>query len=207
MQSIRSRGRPRAVRGGSCAKARSSTLPMSQADPDYDLARRRSSAELARCSACRCCAKDMPIGVLCFQRQEVRAIHRQADRAGDELRRPGGDRHREHAAAQTRSASNLCSSRPPPPMCSRSSAARPSICRPCSIRWSNSAARLCDAESAPSSAAPRKPIDTGSLRLFARVRGVHETHADQARSRIGCRAGRARRQVSSHPGCAGRPGI
>ena len=27
-------------------------------------------------------------------------IHRQTDRAGTELRRPGGDRHREHAAAQ-----------------------------------------------------------------------------------------------------------
>ena len=30
---------------------------------------------------------------------------------------------------------NPCSSRPPPPTCSRSSAARPSICRPCSTRW------------------------------------------------------------------------
>jgi two-component system, NtrC family, sensor kinase len=29
------------------------------------------------------------------------------------------------------------SSRPPPPTCSRSSAARPSICKRCSIRWSN----------------------------------------------------------------------
>ena len=33
-------------------------------------------------------------------RQEVRAVHRQADRAGAELRRPGRHRHREHAAAQ-----------------------------------------------------------------------------------------------------------
>ncbi len=32
---------------------------------------------------------------------------------------------------------NRCSSRPPPPTCSRSSAARRSICRRCSIRWSN----------------------------------------------------------------------
>ena len=64
------------------------------------------------------------------------ALHRQADRAGAELRRAGGDRHREHAAAQ-RAARIACSSRPPPPTCSRSSAARRSICRPCSIRWSN----------------------------------------------------------------------
>ena len=46
------------------------------------------------------------------------ALHRQADRAGAELRRAGGDRHREHAAAQ-RAARNRCSSRPPPPTCSR----------------------------------------------------------------------------------------
>src|SRR5262245_13128532 len=32
---------------------------------------------------------------------------------------------------------NLSNSRRQPPTCSRSSAARPSICRPCSIRWSN----------------------------------------------------------------------
>ena len=30
---------------------------------------------------------------------------------------------------------NPCSNRPPPPTCSRSSAVRRSICRPCSIRW------------------------------------------------------------------------
>ena len=45
-----------------------------------------------------------------------------------------------------RAAASRCSSRPPPPTCSRSSAARPSICRRCSIRLSNSAARLCDAD-------------------------------------------------------------
>ena len=38
-----------------------------------------------------------------------------------------------------------CSSRPPPPTCSRSSAARLSICKPCSIRLAKSAARLCEA--------------------------------------------------------------
>ena len=32
---------------------------------------------------------------------------------------------------------NRCSSRPPPPTCSRSSAALHLICRPCSTRWSN----------------------------------------------------------------------
>ena len=46
------------------------------------------------------------------------AVHRQADRAGAELRRAGGDRHREHAAAQ-RAARIRCSSRPRPLTCSR----------------------------------------------------------------------------------------
>ena len=64
------------------------------------------------------------------------AVHRQADRAGQQFRRPGRHRHREHPAAQ-RAARSRCSSRPPPPTCSRSSAARPSICRRCSTRWSS----------------------------------------------------------------------
>ena len=37
----------------------------------------------------------------------------------------------------TRELENRASSRGPPPTCSRSSAARRSICEPCSIRWSS----------------------------------------------------------------------
>ena len=50
--------------------------------------------------------------------------------------RPGRHRDREHAPARA-SCVNHCSSRPPPPMCSRSSAARPSTCRRCSTHWSS----------------------------------------------------------------------
>ena len=39
--------------------------------------------------------------------------------------------------ACSKSCANRCNSRPRPPTCSRSSAARPSICRPCSTRSSN----------------------------------------------------------------------
>ena len=60
---------------------------------------------------------------------------------------PGRHRYREHPPAQ-RAARDRCSSRPRPPMCSRSSAARPSICRPCSTRLVESAARLCQADMA-----------------------------------------------------------
>jgi len=40
------------------------------------------------------------IGVIVIYRQEVRPLHRQADRAGGELRRSSGHRHREHAPTQ-----------------------------------------------------------------------------------------------------------
>ena len=61
------------------------------------------------------------------------AVHRQADRAGDHFRRPGGDRDRNvRLFDDVQSAPtiwpNPCNSRPPPPTCSKSSADRPSIC-------------------------------------------------------------------------------
>ena len=40
------------------------------------------------------------VGAIGIYRQEVRALHRQANRIGQEFRRTGGHRHREHAAAQ-----------------------------------------------------------------------------------------------------------
>ncbi len=43
---------------------------------------------------------DELIGAIAMYRQDAPPVHRQADRAGDELRRPGRDRHREHTAAQ-----------------------------------------------------------------------------------------------------------
>ena len=63
-------------------------------------------------------------------------VHRQADRAGHEFRRARRSSPSRTPACST-SCANRCSSRPPPPTCSRSSAARPSICRRCSTRWSS----------------------------------------------------------------------
>ena len=40
----------------------------------------------------------VPIGAIVIRRTEVRSVHRQADRAARNLRRPGRDRHRERAA-------------------------------------------------------------------------------------------------------------
>ena len=54
-----------------------------------------------------------------------RAIYRPADRTCQRLRRSGGDRDGEHAARMHRAARRRWSSRPRPPKCCRSSAARP----------------------------------------------------------------------------------
>ena len=44
----------------------------------------------------------VPIGVICLVAHRGQAVHRQADRAGQDLRRPGGHRHRERRACSTR---------------------------------------------------------------------------------------------------------
>ena len=67
------------------------------------------------------------------------------DRIAVEFRRPGRDRHREHAAAQ-RAARIPYSSRPPRRTCSRSSAARLLISKPCWTHWPSRPSRLCEAD-------------------------------------------------------------
>ena len=71
---------------------------------------------------------DTIIGVYRDSADPSPTVHRQADRLAVELRRSGRHRHRERATAQDRAARIACSSRPPPPTCSRSSADRRSIC-------------------------------------------------------------------------------
>ena len=64
------------------------------------------------------------------------AVHRQADRAGQRTSPPRPSSPSRIRGCST-SCANRCSSRPPPPTCSRLSAARPSILKRCSIRWSS----------------------------------------------------------------------
>ena len=100
----RIRSRPGAARvvGARCARtARSIHIPDVLADPEYHRTERQRRRRLSGpCSACRCCARASSIGVIVICRTEVAAVHRQADRAGRDLRRPGGDRHRERAAVR-----------------------------------------------------------------------------------------------------------
>ena len=103
---------------------------------------------------------------------------------------------------------NRCSSRPPPPTCSRSSAARPSICKPCSTRWSRSAARLCEADMASSTGSTAKPTSTwqttATRRTFVKFM---ETHPVKIGSRDGDRANHPGRKAGANSRRVGRSGV
>ena len=76
-------------------------IPDVQADPEYTCRQRhQTSAAIRTMLGVPMLTEGELIGVIAIYRQEVAPVHRQADRAGHELRRPGRDRHREHAAAQ-----------------------------------------------------------------------------------------------------------
>ena len=143
----------RTITGRPCSTAARSTFRTCKHDPECTLARSTALRRLSEPSlGVPMLRDDEPIGVDQPCAHGAAAVHRQADRAGDELRRPGGDRHREHAAVQRgapahrRSRPNRCSSRPPPPTCSRSSAARPFDLQTGARHAGRIAARLCEAD-------------------------------------------------------------
>ena len=89
---------------------------------------------------------DQVVGVISIYRQEVRPFtDKQVELVRTSLLRPSSP---SRTPAFSASCANLFSSKPQPPMCSRSSAVRPSICRQCSTHWSKSATRLCEADMA-----------------------------------------------------------
>ena len=85
--------------GGRCSRSNASIqIADVLADPEYthggDCRGRRISA---RCWQCRCCGRTSLIGVFALMRTEPQPFTDKADRTGQDLRRPGGDRHRERA--------------------------------------------------------------------------------------------------------------
>ena len=87
-------------------------------------------------------------------------------------------------AAHRRSERSPCSSRPPSATSSRSSAARRSICSRCSIRWSNTAALLCDADMAFIHAPRRRPLPRRRCRrLHCGVYRISEAKPDRREPR------------------------
>ena len=125
------------------------------------------------------------------------AIHRQADRTGAELCRPGRDRHREHAAAQ-RAAQNRCSSRPPPPTCSRSSAAQPSIYRRLRYIGGISGVDLCEAERCATFFASRRADAAGRVPRFNAGPEIPWTEYDRNQSARAAQYRRPRRAGATH---------
>ena len=74
------------------------------------------------------------------------AVHRQADRAGQELRRPGRHRHREHPPAQRTARIAAAADRAPPRCCKVISPARPASWSRCFRPMLENAARICEAK-------------------------------------------------------------
>ena len=145
---------------------------------DAELPERRAIVKLGRrshrCSSCRCSRR----------RADRRHSSSTARRCGrSPTSRSSWCRTsppRPSSPSRTRGCStncaNRCSSRPPPPTCSRSSAARPSICSRCSTRWSKSAARLCEADTAI--ICPRE----GDVYRWPRIYGVPPSIAECMRT-------------------------
>ena len=94
---------PRPVMGRSTAiHSRSSWSSVERQATEFPLDRAapRSSTGSAPSSACRCCATAGRSARSSSRGREVGPFDRQADRAADDLCRPGGDRDRERAAVQ-----------------------------------------------------------------------------------------------------------
>ena len=129
-----------------CCEGKTVHIPDVLADPEYTTrrevaeiggvphdARRAAAARRTSRSASSCCCA-----------RTVAAVHRQADRAGHDLRRPGGHRHRERAAVRRGAGAHRRSERVAGAADRDRRGAQGhqpldrSICSRCSTRWSRS---------------------------------------------------------------------
>ena len=195
----------------SSQRSRPSTSPMSRADQAYverdpmRVVAPSSSAALAPCSRADAQGRradrrhrHLPPG--------GPPVHRQADRAGHELRRPGRHRHREHPPAQRAARIAAAADR---------HRRRAQGHQPLDLRSAGGAAdagRIGGAavradKAADHPAEGRRVLSRRGLRLLARIHRMRQRHAGRAGTRDDDRASLARRQGRSHPRCAGRPGL
>ena len=178
-------------------------------DPSIRSSRWPSRPAFAARSGCRCCARDES-SAPSRRRARGRPVHRQADRAAQDLRRPGGDRDRERAPVQ-RDRRRRSSSRPRQPRSCASSAARRPTCSRCSTRSCRARARLCDAQDRDVCSA----VDGERLRLPSRPRRTRRSPepawraADRQRPSAGSRGLERAHRATSHDlrRRAGRSGV
>ena len=131
-----------------------------------------------RCSTCRCSRTSELVGAIVIYRQEVRPFTDKQIELGDELRRPGRHRHREHAAAQRIAASHLqqqTATADVLKVISRSTFDLQTVLN----TLVESAARLCDAEYAVIFRRPRWQVLSAAasmLRMLTSNASVHAEH-------------------------------
>ena len=103
---------------------------------------------LEPCSLRRCFARALPLELICIRRTEVASVHRDADQAARNLRRPGGDRHRERAAVPRTAEGIDWNSKRRRAKSWVSSPVRRRMFSRCWIRSRKNAARLCERDDA-----------------------------------------------------------
>ena len=138
-------------------------IPLPELDQARQAADRAWRAAVARRRADRRHLARAPAG---------RAVHRAADRAGPHLRRSGGHRDREYAAAD-RTARVAGAADRRPPRCCRSSTPRPAILRRCSMRCSK---RRCGC--ARRLSVSLQTFRWRTLRISSRIAGVPAAFAE-----------------------------
>ena len=138
--------------GASCTKDRQFKLRMFRPTGIQVQAKRKRLAASEQCWAFPCCAEETRSAYMILSADKRQPVHRQADRTGRDLRRPGGHRHRERAAVRGRAAAHARVDRIAGAAdgdgggAARHLEARPANLKPVFRRMLANATRLCEAQ-------------------------------------------------------------